>query len=134
MQLKTSTDCAIRILLYLDNHRNLPTAKMISEETGLTYPFFIKISSQLKQHGLIDSVQGRTGGYGLAKPIYEISIYDVILAIEGELSVLHCLKKGVPCSQKGVRCAMQNYFENVQKELISQLSSKYIADFNADIA
>ena len=133
VQLQKSTDYAIRILLYLDNYtavHNLPTAKMISKGTGLTYPFFIKIASQLKQHGLVDSVQGRNGGYGLAKPADEISLYDVISAMEGELFVLHCLEEGVTCPRNGIRCAMQDYFGNVQKALIGMLSSKYIADLD----
>jgi len=135
MQLQKSTDYAIRVLLYLSNYRtsvhNMPTAKMISKEVGLSHPFFIKIASQLKRHGLIDTVQGPYGGYLLAKPAHEISLYDVVLAMEGELFVLHCLEEGAICSRKGVRCTVQDYFGNVQKTLIDALVSKNIADLDA---
>jgi len=102
----------------------------ISQAVGITYPFFIKIASQLKQKGLVITAQGRNGGYKLARPAQEISLYDVFLAIEGELKLNRCLHKDGYCSRNAVdTCLLHDYFYALQEDLIASLSGKYIADF-----
>ena len=132
MQVQISTDYAIRILQYL--HRNkddLPTAMTISQSIGITYPFFIKIANQLKQKGLLSAVQGRNGGYRLARPACQISIYDVFLSIEGTLQINRCLQDDQHCS-RGARenCQMHRFFRSLQDKLVEEMSSKNIADFS----
>ena len=131
MQFQVSTDYAIRIVQYLHIHRTqLPTAKTISQSIGVTYSFFLKIANQLKLHGLVDTVQGRNGGYMLAKPAAEISLYDIYFAIEGELQINRCLKGDQYCSRDAVGdCPVHDYLLVLQNDLIALLSSKYISDF-----
>ena len=131
MQLQISTDYAIRILQYLHkNNDDLPTAMTISQSIGITYPFFIKIANQLKQKGLLSAVQGRNGGYRLARPAHQISIYDVFLSIEGQLQINRCLQKDQHCSRgdKG-DCLMHGFFRSLQEMLVEEMSGKNIADF-----
>lgn len=134
MQLQVSTDYAIRILQYLHIHRNeLPTAKTVAQAAGITYPFFIKLSSLLKHQGLIQTTQGRNGGYQLARPAEKISLYDVYRAVEGELNLNRCLEEDQYCSRDAVAaCPFHNYFGALQESLITELSSKYIADFDEE--
>lgn len=131
MQIQASTDYALRILHYLDQHKHdLPTAMTISKAVGITYPFFIKIATQLRQHGLLHAVQGRNGGYRLNKPAKEISIYDVFLAIEGPLEINRCLKEDSDCARNSNNeCKFHVFFGEAQGALIDAMSSKVIADF-----
>ena len=130
MKLQISTNYAIRILQYLHEHQwELPTAMTVSKAVGMSYSFFIKIANQLKHKGLIETVQGRNGGYRLAKNGAAISLYDVILAIEGKLHINRCLEKDRFCSRDNAdTCVIRNYFDGVQDTLIQELSSKRIAD------
>ena len=131
MQLHVSTDYAIRILQYLHIHRKeLPTAMTISQSIHVTYSFFIKIANQLKQEGLLDAVRGRNGGYRLARPASEISLHDVILAMEGKLQINRCLQDDEFCSRKTTKtCPVRKCLLSVQDGLIETLSQKSIADF-----
>jgi len=131
MQLQISTDYAIRILQYLHKHKDdLPTAMTISQSIGITYPFFIKIANQLKQKGLLSAVQGRNGGYRLARPASQISIYDVFLSIEGHLQINRCLQKDQGCTRgEKEDCLMHGFFRSLQDKLVDEMSSKNIADF-----
>ena len=133
MQVQISTDYAIRILQYLHRHKeDLPTAMTISQSIGITYPFFIKIANQLKQKGLLSAVQGRNGGYRLARPAHQISIYDVFLSIEGTLQINRCLQEGQHCSRgESARdsCHLHGFFRDLQGKLIEEMSNKNIADF-----
>jgi len=131
MKFQISTDYAIRILLYLHESPKgeLPTAMSIAKAMGITYPFFIKVAHQLKQKGLLDTVQGRNGGYMLARPGGEISLYDVFLAIEGKLQINRCLEEDEFCSRDAVgACPIHDYLEELQASMVARMSKKYIAD------
>ena len=130
MQFQLSTDYAIRILHYLHMHKDeLPTAETIAQAVGVTYSFFIKVANRLKKEGLIVAVQGRHGGYRLAKSAADISLYDVILAMEGKLQINRCLKDDQFCSRDGVgTCPVHDFLFGLQNRMIEDLSSTYIAE------
>ena len=133
MKIQKATDYAIRVLSYLSSHDSsgdLLTAQMISEAVGVTHPFFIKIANQLKQQGLLNTVQGRHGGYQLARRGEMISVYDVFVAIEGELSITNCQKCGEPGVQNIVSCVAHSYFKEMQKMMVETMSSKKISEFH----
>lgn len=130
MQFQRSTDYAIRILHYLHHSKTLGTAPIISAAIGTSYPNFTKIATQLKKHGLLTSEQGRHGGYRLAKPADTILIYDVFLAVEGEMVISHCLEDRKHKGGGAPHCVIQEYFQQVQDILIECLSSQSIADLD----
>ena len=136
MQVQISTDYAIRILQYLHKHKeDLPTAMTISQSIGITYPFFIKIANQLKQKGLLSAVQGRNGGYRLARPAHQISVYDVFHSIEGDLQINRCLQPDTHCSRgEGVRdeCHLHKFFHGLQERIIEDMTQKNISEFVAE--
>ena len=130
MQFYVSTDLAIRILRHLSNHSGeLQTAETISKAIGTTYHFFIKISRQLRKHGLIVTTRGQRGGFALGKPPYEISVYDVFLAIEGELKLNKCLKVGQRCEHgDSVDCDIYDFMLGLQDNMIKEMSNRYLAE------
>jgi len=130
MKIQVSTDYAIRILQYLHKHRDveLHGSAGVAQEIGVTYPFFIKIVSQLRRHGLVVSTQGRNGGYALAKPAHEISLYDVYRCTAGELQINPCLA-GEPCTKGEHKdCKLHHIFRDLQEGMREKLSSQTIAD------
>ena len=127
MQFQKSTDLAIRILHHLYNYTprgDAPTAQSIAEATGITYPYFIKLAGLLRNYGLLKAVQGRNGGYKLGKNAWEISLYDVVLAIEGELQIYHRFKE-----EPKEACDMYDFFRDMQGTLVYKLASTNITDF-----
>jgi len=133
MQLQKSTDLvyAIRILHYLHACKDgTSTAQRISDAVCMPDSQFTKIADQLKAKGLITSVQGQYEGYQIAKSAHRVTVYDVFLAIEGELCLNHCLKEESACNRNVVSCDVQGYFESVQDALVKVLSEKYIVTFD----
>lgn len=126
MKLQKSTECALRILQYLYNNEHsgeVHSAGTIARATDMTYPNFVKIANQLRDGGYIASVQGRHGGYQLARADQKVSVYDVILVMQGALQISNAPLKKAPCN-------MQRYFSEVQDTLIDMLSQQYVADFS----
>ena len=56
--------------------------KHIAEKHGISQRFLVQILLQLKGAGLVDSTRGATGGYLLAKPAAQISLADIVHAID----------------------------------------------------
>ena len=126
MKLSKTTEYAIRILHYLysyEHKEEVLTAQMISQATNMTYPYFIKVASQLREKGYITSTQGRHGGYQIARLNHKITVYDVVLAMEGDIQI-----STIP----GVKaqCSMQKYFDQVREVVVDTLSKQYVADFS----
>src|SRR5947209_1361735 len=56
--------------------------KAIAENHGISQRFLVQILLQLKANGLVESTRGAAGGYQLAKPPAEISLADIVYAID----------------------------------------------------
>ncbi|MCC6503953.1 MAG: SUF system Fe-S cluster assembly regulator [Aquimonas sp.] len=62
----------------------------LAERAGLELPTVAKILKQLGQAGLVLSTRGASGGYRLSRPPAEISLLDIVEAMEGPLAVTEC--------------------------------------------
>lgn len=102
--------------------------KEIAEEKKLSLKYISKIISLLKRAGLVESREGRDGGYRLKKPPEKITIMQILEALEGPLIPVRC------CANKKNKCGSES-FCNVKhtwqaaKILLMQfLSTKTLAD------
>ena len=66
-------------------------ARSIAEATGVTLRFSLKILRKLVAEGLICSYKGTQGGYEIARPLEEISLYDVISVVDGPFQISRCI-------------------------------------------
>jgi Rrf2 family protein len=89
--------------------------------------FLAKIISQLSIAGLIHTSRGARGGVSLARPTEEISLLDVVEAIDGPILLNECThsKDGCPF---GEECPIQPIWCNAQEELVNKLKSTKFAD------
>lgn len=90
----------IRALLYLamENQRNFVPIKEISEKLNISFHFLTKILQNLTQHELVISFKGPKGGVSLARKADEISILDIVAAIDGSDIFSRCLLDLPGCS------------------------------------
>jgi len=84
MQLNISTDYAIRIILYLAKNEQVVSSSKLSKVIRVSPRYLLHIGSKLRDAGLINATNGPTGGYSLIKPAGQISLYDIIIIMEGE--------------------------------------------------
>lgn len=132
MKIHITTDYAIRVIGYLiQNENEISSAVEMSENLGITYYYFIKMVTRLKKAGFIESIRGPIGGYRLAKHSADITLYDIIQTMEGDIHINRCLEDDRLCSKYCVNnqtCLIHNILEEVQNELIAVLKSKRISD------
>jgi FeS assembly SUF system regulator len=66
------------------------SATDLAGETGVPLPTAQKLMQQLAAHGLLIGQRGAGGGYALARPVAEISLADIVEAIEGPIAMTQC--------------------------------------------
>ena len=126
--MSTRGDYAARALLSLALHGSeRPTSvKEIAERTGLPQPYLEQILLAVKGAGLVRSKRGVGGGYVLARPPAEITLADILAAVDGPLTTLmgehdHC---------EG-HCVLQEVWVDVDEESRRVLEHVTLADLVA---
>lgn len=132
MKFQVTTDYAIRIVLYLyKHHERVCGSKEMAEQLRLTYSYIIKVTAKLRAVGFIESIQGPFGGYRLAMSHSDITLYDIITAIEGEIRINCCLEDDCHCSRFTIdeqsQCPVHQVFETLQNQMIDFLKSQRIS-------
>lgn len=74
------------------------TATELSLETGVPLPTAQKLMGQLAGCGLLKSVRGASGGFSLAKAAREISLADIVEAVEGPIAMTVCSEGRTDCA------------------------------------
>ena len=97
MRLSSLADYAVVLLSAAARHcgaRGRLNATLLAEETGLPLPTVQKLVSKLAAAGLIESARGTGGGFRLARPPAEISLADIVEAVEGPIALTTCVDEG----------------------------------------
>ena len=91
---------ALRALIYLGKFSKEDKRvgiKKISEDLGLSSPFLGKILQNLVKQKLLVSTKGPNGGFSLSRDASEISLWDIVIKVDGEEFFTNCLISLEPC-------------------------------------
>lgn len=113
MFLNCETDYAIRIVACLAQHGEKLDAGTISELTGVTQRYCLKILHKLSRGDIVKSYKGVKGGYVLSREPETITLYEVIALISGPISFSRCQKEGTVCTHPEGACYFRSTFEQV---------------------
>ena len=83
MQLNRSTDYAIQMLVYLAKAGKTVSSSKLAAAIDVSHRYLLQISAKLRAAGFIRAAHGPSGGLKLDKAPEEISLYDIILSMEG---------------------------------------------------
>jgi Rrf2 family transcriptional regulator, iron-sulfur cluster assembly transcription factor len=99
----------------------------IAEAMDVPPGYIPQILAVLVRAGLAESEAGPSGGYRLARPPATISLLDVIVAVEGDISSTECVLRGGPCRWEGV-CAVHEPWSRAQEALRGELAAATLED------
>jgi Rrf2 family protein len=129
MQITRQTEYAIRTLMELSRipfGQLLPT-RVISERQGIPEVFLTKTIQLLALAGLVQTQRGTQGGVKLAVSGDQITIADIIRAIEGTLALNVCLAENYSCPNM-TTCKVHRVFQRAQEAMLSELNRVTLAD------
>lgn len=123
LSLGRRADYAIRATLDLAHHREaLRKAREIDEAMAVPASFLPQILAQLVRAGIATSTAGPRGGYGLARDPADISLLDVIVAVDGEVAATRCVLRSGPCRWEDM-CAVHIPWAQAQQAMTEQLAA-----------
>ncbi len=125
MRITQEADYAVRIIDCIARSEGRMDARSISETTGVTLRFTLKILRKLNQSGIVRSFQGVQGGYELARPPQQINLREVIEAVDGPICISRCLTDELSCSQQENKelCYYHSVFAEISKTIRRRLES-----------
>ena len=85
MQFNTSTDYAIRLILYLAKESKTVSSSKLSTAIGVSSRYLLQISAKLRDADLIEVTYGGNGGFNLLLPATKITLYDIVIVMEGKI-------------------------------------------------
>lgn len=128
MHFALETDYAVRMIAALSENSDKKEAlgaAEIGEAACVPKPTALKVLRILKDRKLIRSTIGKNGGYTLAKPPCEITLLEVIEALEGKVEISRCLCEDYECSRTGHEhdtCRFHNLYKGINARLCGELS------------
>jgi len=118
--------------LALRGDRGSSSAREIAGLYDIPIELMAKVLQKLVRRGLLASHQGTRGGYKLARVPTQISVADVIQAIEGPVTVTACSTEEGQCEQFA-KCNVRDPLWRVRERILSALGECTIAELAADV-
>ena len=125
MQITRQADYAVRAVLYLSHlgPDQRAATSQIAQEQKIPPSFLAKIVSQLSVAGILQTSRGARGGVSLARTPDQISMLEVVEAIDGPILLNECVTDHGGACPFGDTCPMQSVWCDAQHELVSRLKS-----------
>jgi Rrf2 family protein len=132
MQITRQADYAVRAVLHLAQLKSGERAatSRVAKEQRIPPSFLAKIISQLSIAGLIHTSRGARGGVNLARAPKDITLLEVIEAIDGPIQLHECVSQGGFCAFED-HCPIRTVWCEVQDEMVARLRSTDFAQLLA---
>ncbi len=130
LKLSKKVEYGLMALLHLDELEpgELVSTKDLSEQFNIPADLLGKVLQALARAGVLESVHGAHGGYRLQRPLDELTLGDVMAAVEGPLHLVRCHESPDTCDQYGT-CNIRGPVLRIQEELTSYLSAFRLGTF-----
>ena len=132
MKLSTRSIYSLRLMIYLADHvdRGTPiNLKEISRAQNLPFKYLEQLVISLKNAGLIKSVQGKQGGYVLARNAQDIRALDVVEASMGPIELMGCTNVDCQCDFKEI-CTSRRMWGLIRANITDILNEYSLVDLS----
>lgn len=128
MRLTTKGRFAVTAMidLAMRQHQGPVTLAGISQRQKISLSYLEQLFGKLRRHELVESTRGPGGGYTLARPLKNITVADMIFAVDEPLDATQCGGKE-NCHDEGM-CMTHELWTNLNKRMIEYLDSVSLAD------
>ena len=133
MKITAKARYALRILMDIGAHGDgsVRTIREIGASQGISEKFISRIVVPLRRAGLVVTARGVRGGLSLGRFPAKITLLDIVEAMDGPLSLVHCLSRPGACRRHGA-CAAESAWRGVNDALADALRSVTLEQVVAD--
>lgn len=94
----------------------------IAARQEIAVSYLEQIFMKLRRAGVVSSVRGPGGGYVVSRPVDEVSIAEIIAAVDESIKMTRCHEEG-GCMQKKSKCVTHNLWDGLSKAIYGYLRS-----------
>lgn len=129
MRLSTKGRFAVTAMLDLcmRQSRDPVTLAAISERQHISLSYLEQLFGKLRRHKLVNSVRGFGGGYRLAKDMAQISVADIIVAVDEPIDATRC--GGKENCQDDPKCLIHDLWANLNDHIFKYLQAITLKQF-----
>lgn len=131
MKLSTKGRYAVTAMVDLAYYSKSGSVKIleIAERQELPVPYLEQIFAKLKRADLVDSIRGPSGGYTLNRKPQDISIADIILAVEEPVRITKCQgDHSAPCRIDKTQCLTHDLWQGLETNIQTYLENITLLD------
>ena len=122
---------AMRHLATGDASARSASARELAERFDIPLELLAKVLQKLARAGLLVSQQGIRGGYVLSRPAHQISVADIIVAVDGPLTVTACSDQDSSCEQYS-KCNVRDPLWRLKDRIVAAISDCTLAELATD--
>lgn len=123
LKISRLADYGTVIMHYLADERSVrKSANSIANGTNIALPTASKVLKLLNDAALVTSTRGAMGGYQLARAPHDITLADIIMAVDGRPAVTQCCSTHVQCEQSS-DCGLRVNWQTINQRIINMLST-----------
>jgi Rrf2 family protein len=125
---------ALRAAFYVasNSEQKFVTIRQIATNLGISFHFLTKILQILTQQKIMNSYRGPNGGVSLAKPANEITVLDIVRAIEGDKLFDGCII-GLPGCGEKEPCPLHDQWMEVKEKLEMSFQNQTLDKLSREI-
>jgi Rrf2 family transcriptional regulator, cysteine metabolism repressor len=129
MKLSTRTRYGIRAVIELAQHEGDRPLQLrtIAERQDISIKYLEQLMGVLRSAGFIRSVRGAKGGYVLARPPAQITLYEVFRCLEGPVTTTECVEDADSC-ERSADCAARKVWIQLEEAVRRVLTGITLAD------
>ena len=123
MNISNRAKYGIRIMMYMaTSSEDMTTVQKIFNFEDVSKRYLEQIFSELKKHGLVKSIKGKHGGYFIAKNFEDISVFDIIEALEGKVHLGTLPTEGQKEIEQVLESELWNPLQSAMEDLLKGIT------------
>ena len=127
VSLSSRTRYGIRALIYMaESSHDLISLSSISHELNISFKYLENIFKLLKRSEIVSGTRGPEGGYKLIRTPTELTVYEIIDALDGPLFMIDCAVNTGSC-RNTTACSAWSFWGELQNHVKSFLQKKTLA-------
>lgn len=129
IRLNKLTDYGVVVLaLMARQHPTVTTAPHLAQQSGVPLPTVSKILTHLVRDKIVTSQRGVAGGYRLARTADQISVAEIVAALEGPVTLTSCVEGSIGGCEVEQLCPMRGNWDRVNRAIRQALEKVSLAD------
>lgn len=133
MRLTTKGRYAVTAVLDLSFHQTEGPVSLadISERQNISLSYLEQLFARLRRNNIVSSTRGPGGGYSLSRPPEDISMAEIILAVDESYDATNCAEDSSGCAGSGTRCLTHDLWHELSQEIHKFLNGISLAEMRS---